>query len=307
MQVRITNVIATLALGVLAVSQVLAQCPPSVPIQGAAVPGPLPLFPPDNWWNTDISNAPVDALSSTYVASIGTNSPVHPDFGSSFGIPFVDVDASISKSTVTFDYADESDPGPYPIPPNPPIENGGDAHILMVHTGECVLYELYASSYSNGMWYAGSGAIWDLKTNSTRPPGWTSADAAGLPIYPGLARYEEAVQDGVINHALRFTAPSTQNAYVFPASHHAGSSNSSLPPMGVRMRLKANVDISGFPASAKAVATALKKYGMFLADNGSSWYISGAPNPSWNDNEIDALKTLHGSDFEAIETGPLTQ
>ena len=265
-----------------------------------------PVFPADNWWNTDISGAAVDPKSATYVATIGAATSLHPDFGTQYGIPSVKVGASVAKSTVTFDYASESDVGPYPIPPNPPIENGSDAHILMFHTGECKLYELYAASKTGTQWHAGSGAIWDLTKNSTRPKGWTSADAAGLPIYPGLVRYEE-VTAGIIKHALRFTVPNTQHGYVAPASHYASSSfDASRPPMGVRFRLKASFNISGYSAPMKVILTALKTYGMFLADNGGAWYVTGTPNPSWDDNAINTLKQVHGSDFEAITMGPIT-
>lgn len=264
------------------------------------------VFPASNWWNTDISSAPVDAKSSTYVATIGAGAALHPDFGTQYGIPSVNVNALVPKKKVIFGYASESDPGPYPIPPNPPIEKFSDAHLLMFHTDECKLYELFQTSKSGSQWYAGSGAIWDLTKNSTRPKGWTSADAAGLPIYPGLVRYEE-VTSGVINHALRFTAPKTQHGFVAPASHYASSSyDTSRPPMGVRFRLKASFNISGYPQSMKVILTALKKYGMFLADNGSSWYLSGSPSPSWNDGAINTLKQVHGSDFEAVATGPIT-
>jgi len=273
---------------------------------GTPVPTACPVFPAGNWWNTDISNAAVDPKSATYVATIGAGMSLHPDFGTPYGIPSVMVDATVPKSTVTFDYASESDPGPYPIPANPPIEPSSDHHILMFHTGECKLYELYLSSKSGSQWHAGSGAIWDLTTNSTRPKGWTSADAAGLPIYPGLVRYEE-VASGVINHALRFTVPKTQHGYVAPASHYASSSyDTSRPPMGARFRLKASFNISGYPTSMQVVLTALKKYGMFLADNGSAWYLSGSPSPSWDDNAVNSLKQVHGSDFEAIKLGPIT-
>lgn len=271
--------------------------------QGASATGGCSVFPANNWWNTDISGASVDARSAAYVATIGSGTALHPDFGTQYGIPSAQVDSSVAKTTVTFDYADESDPGPYPIPANPPVENGDDKHILLFHTSECKLYELYATSKSGSKWHAGSGAIWDLTKNSTRPKGWTSADAAGLPIYPGLVRYEE-VASGVISHALRFTAPKTQHGYVAPASHFASSSyDTSRPPMGVRFRLKASFNINGYSGPAKVILTALKKYGMFLADNGSSWYLSGSPSPSWDDNAINALKQVHGGDFEAITTG----
>lgn len=271
--------------------------------------GACSVFPADNWWNTPIAGLDVDPLSDDYVASIGAGSPFHPDFGTAYGIPFQDVDGSVAKSPVIFgdEADDESDVGPYPIPANPIIEEGGDHHLLMVHTDECVLYELFAAELQGDGWHAYSGAIWDLKKNSTRPAGWTSADAAGLPIYPGLVRYEEAVIAGEIKHALRFTAPDTQHAYVAPASHFASDdTDPSLPPMGVRMRLKKDFDISGYPKVAQVILTALQTYGMFLADNGSSWFVSGAPDPRWNDEDLDSLKQLQGSDFEAVVTGPLT-
>lgn len=271
-----------------------------------APPGGCPVFPANNWWNTDISSAAVDPKSSTYVATIGASVALHPDFGTQYGIPSVNVTSQTTKTKVSFDYADESDPGPYPIPVNPPVENGSDQHILMFHTNECKLYELFLASKSGSQWHAGSGAIWNLTTNSTRPKYWTSADAAGLPIYPGLVRYEE-VASGVINHALRFTAPRTQHGFVAPASHYASSSyDTSRPPMGARFRLKASVNISGYSKQMQVILTALKKYGMFLADNGSSWYLTGSPSPSWNDGAINTLKQIRGSDFEVITTGPIT-
>ncbi|MFT3765520.1 MAG: hypothetical protein QM820_08405 [Minicystis sp.] len=265
-----------------------------------------PVFPADNWWNTDISKEPVDPLSDTYVKSMGDTTPLHPDFGSIYGIPYQYVDSSVTKVPVNFDYADESDPGPYPIPANPLIEDGGDAHLLMIQTDECVLYELFAADHGADGWYAGSGAIWDLKVNATRPMGWTSADAAGLPIFPGLARHEEAAT-GAINHALRFTASNSQAAYVAPASHYASNdTDPSLPPMGLRLRLKASVDISAAPPQAKIVLTALKKYGMILADNGSDFYVGGAPDLGWDDDDLHWMQqNIHGGDFEAVKTGPL--
>jgi hypothetical protein len=273
---------------------------------GGTPSGVCAVFPADNWWNTDISSAAVDARSAAYVTTIGNGTALHPDFGTQYGIPSVQVDSSIAKLPVSFDYASESDPGPYPIPVNAPVENGEDKHILMFHTGECKLYELFSSSKSGSAWHAGSGAIWDLTQSSTRPKGWTSADAAGLPIYPGLVRYEE-VAAGVINHALRFTAPQTQHGYVAPGSHFASSSyDPARPPMGARFRLKASFNISGYSTSMQVILTALKKYGMFLADNGSSWYLSGSPSPSWNDSALNTLKQVHGSDFEVIATGPIT-
>jgi hypothetical protein len=270
-----------------------------------AGPGSCTVFPGDNAWNKDISGEPVDPLSDTYIASMGATTHLHPDFGSIYGIPYQYVNNAVSKSPVIFDYADESDPGPYPIPANPVIEDGGDAHLLMIHTDECVLYEIYAASNQADGWHGGSGAIWDLKKNSTRPVCWTSADAAGLPIFPGLARYEEAAK-GAINHALRFTASKTQSAFVDPASHFAGSAGASLPPMGLRVRLKKTYDFSAATPQSKIVLTALQKYGMILADNGSNWFVSGAPDMGWDDDDLGYIKGIPGSAFEAVKTGPLT-
>ncbi|MBX7131924.1 MAG: hypothetical protein K1X67_04510 [Fimbriimonadaceae bacterium] len=268
-------------------------------------------FPEDNPWNTPIDQEPVDPKSATLIASIGLDEPFHPDFGANwnggpFGIPYVVVSGSQAKSAVTFDYADESDAGPYPIPPNPPIENGGDRHILMIDRDNWALYELYAAEKTGSQWHAGSGAIWQLDSNALRPPYWTSADAAGLPIFPGLVRFDE-VQRGEIAHALRFTAERTRRAFVYPARHYASSDTSAnLPPMGMRVRLKASVDISGYSASNQVILRALKKYGMFLADNGSNWFVSGAPDSRWNDDDLNELKSLRGRDFEVVKMGDIT-
>jgi hypothetical protein len=265
-----------------------------------------PVFLPSSPWNTDISGVTVDPTGSNgYMANMNPSENLHPDFGSIYGIPYQYVDNSVTKSKVSFQYADESDKGPYPIPSNVVIEGGGDAHVLMVQTDECVLYELYDASQSGGSWSAGSGAIWDLKTNATRTACWTSADAAGLPIYPGLARYEEA-KTGEITHALRFTMNNVQAAYTAPASHYAGDDSSkSDPPFGLHLRLKASTDLSKATPQAKIVLTALQKYGMFLADIGSDWYIGGAPDMGWDDDDLGFIKTLTGSDFEVLPPGPL--
>jgi hypothetical protein len=229
-----------------------------------------PIFPADNPWNTDISSAPLDPLSDAWVASIGTATAFHPDFGSAYGIPYTTADASTPLVPVRFANADESDPGPYPIPPDAPMEQGSDAHVLVVDTATCTLYELFAARPGSGSWYAGSGAVFDLGSNALRPAGWTSADAAGLPIFPGLARYEE-VAAGEIRHALRFTAFQTQRGFVDPARHFASSiTDPDVPPMGARARLKATVDVSAMSPQARVVARALQRYGMLLADNGSS-------------------------------------
>jgi hypothetical protein len=285
------------------------------PAAGSAILTVRPMFPRDNVWNVPIDTLPVDPNSNAYVSTIGAATPAHPDFGTVYagapnGIPFVVVPGAQARVAVSFDYADESDPGPYPIPPDAPIEGGpqasGDRHVLIVDRDGGKLYELFAA-YPNpdGSWHAGSGAVFDLNSNALRPPTWTSADAAGLPILPGLVRYEE-VFAGEIDHALRFTAPQTRNTYVWPARHKASNlTGANYPPMGQRFRLKASVDISQFGPNVQRILRALKKYGMFLADNGSSWYISGAPDLRWDDDELHQLTQLHGSDFEAVDESSL--
>jgi hypothetical protein len=277
--------------------------------------GDLEIFPPDNPWNQDVSKFPVHKRSQAYLSSIGLDRPLHPDFGTVWegapsGIPYVVVGKDQPQVPVQFEYADESDPGPYPIPADAPIEGGenakGDRHILVVDYPARKLYEIFSAYRQGKGWKAGSGAVFDLTSNSLRPAGWTSADAAGLPIFPGLARYDEAIEQGEIRHALRFTVRKTQRAYIPPATHFASqSSDANLPPMGLRVRLKADYDISRFPASGQVILRALKKYGMLLADNGSDWFVSGAPHPKWNDGELDTLKKVKGRDFEALETGEL--
>ena len=238
------------------------------------------------------------------INAIGASKPLHPDFDAiGDGIPYNVVTSSTPKYTVSFDYADESDPGPYPIPASPKIEKGSDRHMLMLDTSACRLYELYDVSKSGATWHAGSGAIWNLRSNALRPAGWTSADAAGLPILPGLVLYSQ-VQSGVINHAIRFTAPNTCG-YIYPARHQTAAPCANLPPMGLRVRLKASVDISGFGPQARVVLTALKRYGMILADNGSPWYITGEPSTHWNDDQLHLLQTLTGADFEVVNTSSL--
>jgi len=269
------------------------------------------VFPKSNPWNQRVDQQPVAGNSTQIIASIGTGGGLHADFGSGLwegspiGIPITVVGRRQPKSRVSFEYADESDRGPYPIPRNVKIEGGrsstGDRHALLVDRDSCRLYELY-SLYPKGRgWRAGSGAIWNLRSNRLRPAGWTSADAAGLPIFPGLARYDE-VKRGVIDHALRFTVQRTRRAYVFPARHFAsGSTDASLPPMGLRLRLKASFDVSGFPRQARIVLVTLKRYGMLVADNGSSWYITGAPDPRWSNDQLHTLGRVKGSDFEVVD------
>jgi hypothetical protein len=282
---------------------------------GASLQGFTP-FPIDNAWNRDVSADPVDPNSAAIIASIGTGAGLHPDFGaglyagSPIGIPYVVVASGAQpKVPVAFTaYGSESDPGPMPIPASAPVEGGngstGDRHVLVMDRDACVLYELYnARLQANGSWTADATASWDLKSNTLRPYGWTSADAAGLPIFPGLARYDE-VAAGAITHALRFTVQTSRKAYVLPATHWASSNTStSAPPMGLRVRLKAGVDISGYPLQARVVLTALKRYGLILADNGSNWFISGAPDDRWDNNQLATLSGIKGSDLEVVKLG----
>lgn len=271
-----------------------------------------PVFPPDNPWNRDISNDPVDPNSAHYIASINStgNKFLHADFGSymGYGIPYTVVPGTQPMVPITFDeFGGESDPGPYPIPPNAPVEAGSDRHTLVLNSGNCVLYELYHAGKDTGGpgWTAGSGAVFTLTSNALRPEGWTSADAAGLPILPGLVRYDE-VAAGSIRHAVRFTVWRSQRAYIHPATHYASSyADPDLPPMGLRLRLKASYDISGYTGQARVILEALKKHGMIVADNGSSWFITGATDPRWNDDDLDQLKTVPGSAFEVVQSGAI--
>ncbi len=273
------------------------------------------IFPGENVWNTPVDTLPVHASSATWVTTIGATASLHPDFGTFYlgapiGIPFTTVAGSQAPVAISFSEPGESDPGPYPIPPNAPIEGGsastGDRHVLVLERDSCSLYELFSAyPQAGGSWQAYSGAWFDLDSNASRPDTWTSADAAGLPILPGLLRYEEFTS-GEINHAIRFTAPQTRKAHVWPARHDASSlTGTQYPPMGARFRLKAAFDVSAYPAQIQAVLRALKKYGMILADNGSSWYLSGEHSPLWNDDLLGQLKTLKGSDFEAVETSAM--
>jgi hypothetical protein len=275
------------------------------------------LFPRDNPWNQRVDRLPVASSSAAIVRSIGLDRYVHADFGSGtwdggpIGIPFTTVSRRQQRVPVRFDYAEESDRGPYPIPRGAPIEGGsgadGDRHVIVVDRDRCRLYELYAARPVGGgsSWSAGSGAVWSLRSNRLRPRGWTSADAAGLPILPGLARFEE-LRRGGIDHALRFTAPRTRRAFVYPARHFASDLTSpELPAMGQRLRLKKGFRTSGFPPQARAVLRALKRYGMLLADNGSPWYLSGAPSGRWDNDDLHQLQRVHGSDFEVVDTSSL--
>jgi len=273
------------------------------------------ILPPNNPWNTDISGFPVHAQSDAFVDAIGRYQHLHPDFGTVWngapiGIPYVIVPGTQPMVPVSFDYADESDPGPYPVPPNAPIEGGpnasGDRHVLMIDDDNCMLYEMFDAHAVNGgpSWTAGSGAVFDLNSNALRPDFWTSADAAGLPIFPGLVRYEEVVEQGVIDHALRFTVQTTRRAFIHPATHYASSQTATnLPPMGLRFRMKASYNCAAFSTEVQVICTALKTYGMFVADNGSDWYVSGAPDSRWSDDRLGDLKDIPGDAFEVVETG----
>ena len=276
------------------------------------------IFPNDNPWNQRVDDLPLHPRSDEIVRSIGRSEGLHPDFGSGkwdggpIGIPYVSVPRDQTKRPVHFRwYPDESDKGPYPIPKDAPIEGGrssdGDRHVIVVQRGTCKLWELFAAYPRDGgrRWVAGSGAVWDLDSNKLRPKGWTSADAAGLPIFPGLARYYE-VRRGEIDHALRFTVERSRRKYIYPARHYASNLTSrNLPAMGQRLRLKRSFDISGYPGQVKVILRALKKYGMIVADNGSDWYISGAPHPRWNNDKLHRLHEVLGRKFEVVDTSSL--
>ena len=284
------------------------------PVPGAPK---CPLFPRSSHWNKRVDALPVHPRSDAIVNAVGAGRTAHADFGSGLyegrpiGIPYTTVGRGQRRVPVSFEYAGESDRGPYPIPRNAPIEGGarsdGDRHVLIVDRSRCRLYELFAAYPRDAgrSWRAGSGAIWNLRSNRLRPAGWTSADAAGLPILPGLARYDE-VRRGKIDHALRITVPRTRRAYVYPARHFASSSNDAdLPAMGERVRLKKSFDVSRFPRQARVVLTALKRYGAFVADNGAAWYVSGAPHRGWDNDELHTLRRVRGSDFEFVDTSKL--
>jgi hypothetical protein len=288
---------------------------------GPAASHPLPQapacpdLPADNIWHADVSRLPVHPHSAAYIASMGLDRTVHADFGSGLweggpiGIPFTTVGAGQPRVPVRFGYDDESDPGPYPIPPGAPIEGGpsadGDRHVLVVDRDACVLYELFdAHPRADGSWDAGSGAVFDLRSNALRPDTWTSADAAGLPILPGLVRFDE-VAAGHVDHAIRVTARATQAAHIWPATHDAGEANANLPPMGLRLRLRATANLSGLSPAALVIATAMQRYGLIVADNGSSFFLSGAPDERWNNDVLRTLSRFRGSDFEAVDTSGL--
>ncbi len=289
---------------------------PAGPWPGDQVETGCPAFPEDNVWNTRIDSLPVDPNSSLYVQTIGAGDQFHADFGSGLwdggpiGIPFIEVTQSQPEVPLTFEYADESDLGPYPIPADAPIEGGsgstGDRHVLVIDRDACILYEVYhAYPQPDGSWHAGSGAVFDLRSNGLRPPGWTSADAAGLPIYPGLVKYDE-VAAGEIRHAIRFTAPETRREFIWPARHFASDlTGIQYPPMGQRFRLKADYDISAYSPEVQVILTAMKRYGIILADNGAPWYIGGVPDERWDNDILHQMHFLTGSDFEAVDESSL--
>ncbi len=287
----------------LSAAAALALAGPAWAAGASPTVGPCPVLPPGNVWNTTVADLPVDPQSARYLAAIGLGDGLHPDFSRNggYGIPFQMVPPRTKAVRVRFHYAAESDRVPYPIPRRPRIERGSDRHMLLVDGRRCRLYELFDARRVRGRWTAGSGAVFDLRAHPSRPVGWTSADAAGLPIFPGLARYAE-VRAGVIPHALRFTAPRTADRFIFPARHRAGIAGAGLPPMGLRVRLKATVDISRFGPQARVVLTALRDYGMILADNGSPWYITGAPSAGWDDDDLHQLGRITGADLEVVDT-----
>jgi hypothetical protein len=323
-----------LATAVVMTSAVMAGCVPPPPSPPAPAPGGgakppatgtattppkvagCNIFPANNAWNQDVSKLPVRAGSATYVANITSpgKTNLHPDFGGDgeYGIPFVVVPANEPKRTINYTaYGDESDPGPFPIPPTAPVEGGpssdGDRHVLALQQGTCRVYELGRAFWNAGAnrWDADVGANWNLASNALRPLGWTSADAAGLSIFAGLVRFDE-VAAGEVRHAIRFTAPHTQRAYIFPATHYASSSTDpGLPPMGLRLRLKASFNLAPYHGQSLVILTAMKKYGIILADNGSSWYITGAADPRWDDDDLNQLKSVPGSAFEVVDSGPI--
>ena len=303
---RRTALVATAA----AIGLVAAAC--HAPIPGTSCTA----FPDNSFWRADVSGLPVHTRSAAWVSSVGSSRGAHADFGSGLwdggpiGIPFDVVPGTQAKVPVSFDYADESDPGPYPIPPSPHIEGGagssGDRHVLVVDKDACKLYETW-STYPNGNggWNAGSGAVFDLRSNATRPAGWTSADAAGLPILPGLVQYDE-VANGQVQHAIRITIPRSSQAYIWPARHQAGSTTDpNVPPMGAWFRVKASVDENRFDPFVRPIIRALKTYGGIVADNGSGWYLSGVPDERWDNDQLATLSRLVGTDWEAVDTRTL--
>ncbi len=290
---------------------------PKTAVGGPPTTDGCQIFPADNPWNTDISDHPVHPNSDAFIESVGLGKNLHPDFGTVWrgapiGIPYIVVHSDQPRAPIEIvAYADESDAGPFPIPLDAPVEGGpdsdGDRHVIALDVDDCKLYELFRAFRADDGWKCDSAAVFDLTSNDLRPMGWTSADAAGLPIFPGLARYEEVAQ-GEMNHALRFTVRRTQRGYILPATHFASRHDDpNLPPMGLRVRLKADHDISGFPPQAQVVLETLKKYGMILADNGGDWFISGAPDSRWDMEQLATIKRVKGTDLEVVDTGPIVK
>jgi len=305
---------AVVGLATIAALCAVTACQVPVPVTGAPN---CPVTPSDSYWHANVTSLPVSSSSSTFIATEGASSSLHADFGSGLwdggpiGIPYVVVPGTQAKVKVTFSTASESDPGPYPIPANAPVEGGsastGDRHVIVVDSDHCQLYEMWnAKLQKDGVsWKAGSGATWSLTSDAMRPAGWTSADAAGLPILPGLVRYEE-VAAGHVDHAIRITVPTTRTSYIWPARHQAGSTSStSAPPMGTWLRLKSTINPSSYPASVRPIIVALQTYGAIVADNGSAWYISGAPDSRWSNDDLHALGSITGSDFQVVDASSL--
>lgn len=309
-------VLAWVATAIAAVRVIDIPANVDTPAQRLATPGPTvagcPVFPGDNPWNQRVDSGPRHPDSAAIIARIQADGRdhLHPDFGENpeYGIPFVVVPAVQSEVPITYDaYGDESDPGPFPIPLDAPVEGGagadGDRHVIAVREGTCELFELYGAFPEGGGWVADSGARWNLRSNALRPAGWTSADAAGLPILPGLVRHDE-VAAGEIRHAIRITFGHTRRAYILPATHFASSgTDADLPPMGLRLRLRAGYDVKGLTGQARVIATAMQRYGVIVADNGSNWFFQGAPSPGWNDDDLNQLKGISGNEFEVVYTG----
>ena len=294
---------------------IIGSASANMPAKRLTPPGPhlggCAVFPPGNAWNQEIATAPLHTLSQQIINHIQAtgSKALHPDFGEnqSYGIPYVVVPATQPLVAVTYDaYGDESDPGPFPIPPGAPVEGGSDAHVLVLQEQTCQLYELFAASAQpDGSWVAASGAHFDLTSGALRTIGWTSADAAGLPILPGLVRYDE-VAAGRIDHAIRVTFSRTQRGFILPATHFASSDpDPTLPAMGMRLRLRADFDVSSLTGQARVIAAAMQRYGLIVADNGSNWFFQGAPDPGWNDDDLNQLKAIPGTDFEVVDTGPV--
>ena len=312
--VTVAGALGVAAVATAAPTSILGGATASQPAKRLTPPGPriggCRVFPADNAWNREIASAPLHPRSSqiiNHIQAVGSDN-LHADFGENpdYGIPYLVVPASQPLVPITYTaYGDESDPGPFPIPLTAPIEGGSDAHVLVVQQETCQLFELFASQPTPSGWEAASGARFDLNTNSLRQLGWTSADAAGLPILPGLVRYEE-VAAGAIDHAIRVTFSETQAGYVLPATHFASDdSDPTLPAMGMRLRLSANFNVASLTGQARIIASAMQRYGLIVADNGSNWFFQGAPNPGWNDDDLNQLKSVPGTAFEVVDTGPV--